>query len=100
MAYKVRMKIPATRAGLFAQMFQDEGLEVTRIEEGSGGADENRYIDLSVPIVQVVYFLKDNAASGVVGGASFAAAQTAVKKIREKFPKAKIGEIEEDSSDI
>jgi len=76
-------------------MFQDEGLEVSwtgPMEKRAGGFEDQ--------IIQVVYFLKDNAGAGIVGGASYAAVQAAVKKIRQKFPAAKVGEIEEDDSDI
>jgi hypothetical protein len=82
----VRMDIPASRASMFARIFQEEGLEVmwesrpvpTRV----GG---KRQID------HVVFYLKGNSDAGLVGGAVYAAAQRAVKKIHERFPEAKIG---------
>ena len=80
------MDIPASRASMFARIFQEEGLEVmwesrpvpTRV----GG---KRQID------QVVFYLKGNSDAGLVGGAVYEAAQRAVKKIHERFPEAKIG---------
>jgi len=66
----------------FAQMFRDEGLEVSwegPLEKRTGGVPE---------LVQLVYYLKANAGSGLVGGASYALAQAAVRKIRERLPSA------------
>ena len=60
-------------------------------EARAGGIEEQ--------IVQIVYYLKDNAGAGIVGGAGYAAVQSAVKKIRRALPAAKIGEIEQDDSD-
>jgi hypothetical protein len=39
-------------------------------------------------------------APGRVGGAAYAAAQEAVKKIHEQYPAAMIGEVEQDDSPI
>jgi hypothetical protein len=75
-------------------LFLEEGLEVTYdgpMEKRAGGFEHE--------IVQIVFYLKDNAGAGIVGGAGYAAVQAAVKKIREYFPEATIGEIEETEED-
>lgn len=77
----VAMDIPASRASMFAKIFEDEGLEVSwegPMEKRAGGFEEQ--------IVHIVYYLKDNAGSGVVGGAAYAAVQAGLKKIRERYP--------------
>jgi hypothetical protein len=89
---KVRMDIPASRASLFARHFQEDGLEVMwegPIEKRAGVEEE---------IVQIVFYLKGKAGAGLEGCAVHAATQTAVMKIRERFPAAKIGEVEQDDS--
>lgn len=91
---KVRMDIPASRTSMFARIFQDEGLEVMwegPIEKRAGVEEQ---------IVQIVFYLKGNAGAGLEGGAAFAAAQRAVTKIHERFPAAKIGEVQQDDSAI
>ena len=86
---KVRMDIAASRASMFARIFQEEGLEVMwesrPMAKRAGGT---RQID------QIVFHLKGNSSAGLVGGAAYAAAQRAVKKIHERFPAEKIGEVE------
>lgn len=75
------MEIPAARAGQMAQFFLEEGFEVTwdgPLEKRAGGFERE--------LVQVVFWLKDNAASGLVGGAAYAAAQSAIRRIKERFP--------------
>ena len=42
-------------------------------------------------IDQIVFYLKGNSSAGLVGGAAYAAAQGAVKKIHERLPAEKIG---------
>jgi hypothetical protein len=37
-------------------------------------------------LVHLFFYLRDNAEAGVVGGAAFAAAQSALRKVRERFP--------------
>jgi len=83
---KVRMDIPASRASMFARIFQEEGLEVMwesrPVPTPVGG---KRQID------HVVFYLKGNSDAGLVGGAVYEAAQRGVEKIHERFPEAKIG---------
>lgn len=86
---KVTMEIPPARASQMARFFLDEGFEVSwdgPLEKRAGGFEGE--------LVQFVFWLKDNAASGLVGGAAFAAAQSAVRRIRERFPtiKAEVGD--------
>ncbi len=69
---------------MFAQMLRAENLEVAfepPLERRSQGGGE---------VVQVVYWVANNAGAGLVGGASYAAVTRAVDKIREKIPKAQI----------
>ena len=64
------MEIPPARASQMARFFIDEGFEVSwdgPLEKRSGGFEGE--------LVQIVFWLKDNAASGLVGGAAYAAAQ-------------------------
>ena len=91
---KVTMDIPASRASMFARTFQEEGLEVMwdGLMETGVGVDEQ--------IVQVIFYLKGNSGVGLVGSAAYAAAQGAVKKIHERFPGEKIGEVEQDDPAI
>jgi hypothetical protein len=68
------MESPAARASQMAQFFLDEGFEVSwdgPLEKRAGGIERE--------LVQTVFWLKDNAASGLVGGAAYAAAQSAVR---------------------
>ena len=92
---KVRMDIPESRASMFARIFQEEGLEVMwesrPMAKRVGG---ERQID------QIVFYLKGNSDAGIVGGVVYAAAQRAVKKIHERFPAEKIGEVEQDDTAI
>ena len=88
---KVTIEIPPARASQMAQFFIDEGFEVSwegPLEKRAGGFEGE--------LVQIVFWLKDNVASGVVGGAAYAAAQKGVRRIRERFPAIKI-EIEDES---
>jgi hypothetical protein len=90
---KVTLEIPPARASQMAAFFIEEGFEVTwdgPLEKRAGGFERE--------LVQVAFWLKDNAASGLVGGAAFAAAQSAVRRIRERFPSVK-AEIEGDDSE-
>ncbi len=82
---KVTMDIPAARASQFAQMFEEEGLEVSW-----EGPMEKRAGGFETEIVHIVYYLTSAAGSGVVGGAAYAAAQAAVKKIRARFPAVEV----------
>jgi hypothetical protein len=89
---KVTLEIPPARASQMASFFLDEGFEVSwdpPLEKRAGGVERE--------LVQVVFWLKDNAASGLVGGAAYAAAQSAVRRIRERFPSVK-SEVEGDDS--
>jgi hypothetical protein len=89
---KVTMEIPPARASQIAGFFLEEGFEVSwdgPLEKRAGGFEGE--------LVQIVFWLKDNAASGLVGGAAFAGAQSAVRRIRERFPSVK-AEIEGDES--
>ncbi len=86
------MEIPSSRAGMVAEMFKADGVDVSwmgPMEKSAGVGRE---------IVQVVFYLKDNGTSGLVGGAAYAAAQAGVKKLRERFPQVE-ATIEEDDSD-
>ena len=83
---KVRMDIPGSRASTFARIFQEEGLEVMW--------ESKRQID------QIDFYLKCYSGAGLEGGAAYAAAQRAVKKIHQRFPAAKIGEVEQDDTAI
>ncbi|MHB1886577.1 MAG: hypothetical protein ACYDGN_12915 [Acidimicrobiales bacterium] len=88
---KVTMEIPAARASQMAQFFLDEGFEVSwdgPLEKRAGGIERE--------LVQTVFWLKDNTASGLVGGAAYAAAQSAVRRIRERFPSVK-AEVQDDA---
>ncbi|MHB1920381.1 MAG: hypothetical protein ACYCSX_17195 [Acidimicrobiales bacterium] len=88
---KVTMEIPAARASQMAQFFLDEGFEVSwdgPLAKRAGGIERE--------LVQTVFWLKDNAASGLVGGAAYAAAQSAVRRIRERFPSVK-AEVQDDA---
>jgi len=86
---KVRMDIAASRASMFARIFQEEGLEVMwESRPTAKRAGGKRQIN------QIVFYLKGNSSAGLVGGAAHAAAQGAVKKIHERFPAEKIGEVE------
>ncbi len=80
---------------MFARIFQEEGLEVMwesrPMAKRAGG---KRQID------QIVFYLKGNSSAGLVGGAAYAAALGALKKIHERFPEAKIGEVEQDDTAI
>ncbi len=79
---------------MFARIFQEEGLEVMwegPMEKRAGGEEQ---------IVQIVFYLKDNAVRGLVGGAAYEAAQEAIKKIHERDPAATIGEVKQDDSPI
>lgn len=81
MAMRVAMDIPAARASQIAQLLAQDGLGVSweaPIEKASGG--------LEGQLVHIVFWLKDNAASGVVGGAAYAAASEGVRRVRERFP--------------
>ena len=62
------------------------------MEKRSGGVD--------VELVQIVDYLKPHAVDGVDSGRSFALTQAAVKKIREKFAKAKITAVADDEAEI
>jgi hypothetical protein len=90
----VRMDIPASRTSMFARIFQDEGLEV--MWESPLG----KRTGVEEQIVQIVFYLKGNADAGLEGGAAFEAAQRAVTKIHQRFPEAKIGEVQRDDSAI
>ena len=84
------MEIPPARASQMAQFFIAEGFDVSwdgPLEKRAGGIDRE--------LVQIVFWLRDNAASGLVGGAAYAAAQSAVRRLRERFPSVKV-DIEED----
>jgi hypothetical protein len=106
---EVTIEMPSGRAGMIAQFFEDEGLDVswkesptrTPARPPSRGREKRGWeaAGLVRDVVQVAYFLKANAASGVVGGASYALVQAAVKKIRERFPKLKV-EVEDDDSTV
>jgi hypothetical protein len=90
---KVIMEIPPARATQIAQLFRDEGLEVSwdgPMEKRAGGVEEQ--------LVQIVYFVKANAAGGVVGGASYALVQAAVRKLRQRFPSVRVT-VEDDGED-
>jgi len=82
------MDIPASRASMFARIFQEEGLEVMWESRPMAKRAGGRQID------QIVFYLKGNSSAGIVGRAAYAAAQGAVKKIHERFPAEKIGEVE------
>jgi hypothetical protein len=90
---KVTMEIPSIRTGMFAQFFEEEGLDVSwwgPVEKSAGGGSDE--------LVQIVYFLKANAAGGVIGGASYGLAQGAVRKLRARFPAIEV-ELEDDGAD-
>jgi hypothetical protein len=91
---KVRIDIPASRASMFARILQEEGFEVMweGPMEKRAGVEEQ--------IVQIVFYLKGKAGAGLEGYGTYAAAQEAVTKIHERFPAARIGEVEEDDSPI
>ncbi len=85
------MEIPAARASQMAQFFLDEGFEASwdgPLEKRAGGIEQE--------LVQVVFWLKDNAASGLVGDAAYAAAQSAVRPVRERIPSVK-AEVQDDA---
>lgn len=91
---KVTMEIPPARASQMARFFLDEGFEVSwdgPLEKRSGGFEGE--------LVQIVFWLKDNAASGLVGGAAYAAAQSAIRRIKERFPSIQADVEDPDSSD-
>ena len=89
---RVRVDIPESRASTFARIFQEEGLEVMWESRETGG--RQRQID------QIDFHLKCYSGVGLEGGAAYAAAQRAVKKIHQWFPAAKIGEVEQDDTAI
>ena len=86
---KVTIEASSEVAGSLAQVFESEGLQVSwegPISKGVGGGSE---------VVQLIYWVGTAGASGVVGGASFALANIAVQKIRERYPRAKVVEVED-----
>lgn len=90
---KLRMDIPASQVATIARIFQEEGLEVMwegPTEEQAGG--EGR-------IVHVRFYLKGTARQNL-GAAAYEAALEAVRKIHEQYPRATIGEVEQDDSSI
>ena len=88
---KVTVEIPPDRASQMAQFFLDEGFEVSW-----DGPLEKRAGEIERELVQIVFWLKDNAASGLGGGAAYAAAQSTVRRIRERFPSVK-AEVQDDA---
>jgi hypothetical protein len=92
MTTRVSMEIPSSRAGMVAEMFNADGVDVSWMGpmEKSAGVERE--------LVQIVFYLKDNGAAGVVGGAAYAAAQAGVKKLRERFPQVD-ATIEDDSEE-
>ena len=92
---KVRTDIRASQASMLAGIFQEEDLEVMwESRPMANRVGDKRRFD------QIVFYLKGNSDAGLVGGAAYAAAQRAVKKIHERFPAAKIGEVEQDDTAI
>jgi len=88
---KVTMEIPPARASQMAQFFKDAGFE-----DVSWDAPMEKRWGAEAELVQLIYWLKDNAGAGIVGGAAYAAAQSAVRKIRERFPSVE-ADFEEDA---
>jgi hypothetical protein len=89
--YRITVWTPPERAGMFAQLLRAENLEVTfdpPPERRSQGGGE---------VVQVVYWVANNAGAGLVGGTAYAAVTRAVDKVRQKIPKARI-EVDPDES--
>jgi len=88
----VTMQIPPSRAGLMAQIFQEEGFQDVSweapMEKRAGGPEAE--------LIQVIYSLGGYAVAGVIGGAAYAAAQAAVRRIRERFPDLQAEVSEED----
>ena len=79
----VTMVVPAPWVSEIAKMFHDEGLEAfwdTPFDKSTGAERE---------VMQVVYYLKGNAGSGLVGSAAYDATRAAVRRIRERFPSAR-----------
>ena len=78
---KVTIEAPAERAGVFAQILESEGLEVTYDPPTEGRSPQEVRA-----VVKLVYWVAEKGAEDLVGGASFALASAAVGKIRERFP--------------
>jgi hypothetical protein len=90
---KVAMTIPPARASQYAQLFEEQGFEV------SWEAPFEKSTGVEAEVVHVVFWLKDNAAAGLVGGAAYAAAQGVVRRIRDRFPSVQAEVHEDDAED-
>ena len=77
---RVNIEIPPARASQIAEVFEDEGLSV------EWEAPMEKRAGIEHELVQVVFYLKDQAGGGVVGGTAYAMAQAGMGKIRKKFP--------------
>ncbi len=78
---KVTIEAPAERAGAFAQILEDEGLQVIYDPPSDWRSPQ----ELSA-VVPIVYWVSEKGTEGFVAAAAFAHASNAVERIRERFP--------------
>jgi len=77
---RITIDTPPERASTFAQVIESEGLHVT-----SCTSMERRSGELS-EVARIVYRVAGTAAPGLVGGTTFALANSAVERIRDRYP--------------
>lgn len=88
---KIVVEAPPEVASRLARIIESEGLQVSY-----SPPMETRSIESEV--VKIVYSVSPNAKAGIEGGAAYALAAGAVKKILARYPKAK-AKVEHGSDD-